>query len=250
MDLDIEKLREEVKGIEAEIKSMIGQSGNDVYYVDIPEGADRGRLKELLMSRHHSLDMLFRRDPEGVERFHKVNACLKDLSDRLYMKGARIYRQYLTYGIDEEFDDDFMIDADLRFVYNGPESVAVLGDEEYYGSDFNYMMNVIYDYCKDFPNVGASYSKSFGKTDRPEMTDSELELANRYDYNDWGEIKIWIPELEGIKICNAVNEICVYENGYSVADLLRMNYFWCEVKGVYQLISDRNGEHMRLCDKD
>lgn len=250
MDLDIKKLREEVKGIEAEIKSMIGQYRNDDYYVDIPEGADHERLKELLMSRHHSLDMLFRRDPEGVERFRKVNACLKDLSDRLYMKGARIYRQYFTYGIDEEFDDDFMIDADLRFVYNGPESVAVLGDEEYYGSDFNYMMNVIYDYCKDFPNVGASYSKSFGKTDRPEMTDSELEFANRYDYNDWGEIKIWIPELEGIKICNAVNEICVYENGYSVADLLRMNYFWCEVKGVYQLISDRNGEHMRLCDKD
>ena len=51
MDLDIEKLREEVKGIEAEIKSMIGQSGGDVDYVDIPECADRGRLKELLMSR-------------------------------------------------------------------------------------------------------------------------------------------------------------------------------------------------------
>lgn len=85
MDLDIEKLREEVKGIEAEIKSMIGQSGNDVYYVDIPEGADHERLKELLMSRRHSLDMLFRRDPEGVERFRKVNACLKDLSDRLYI---------------------------------------------------------------------------------------------------------------------------------------------------------------------
>ena len=75
MDLDIEKLREEVKGIEAEIKSMIGQSGGDVDYVDIPECADRGRLKELLMSRRHSLDMLFRRDPEGVERFRKVNAC-------------------------------------------------------------------------------------------------------------------------------------------------------------------------------
>ena len=139
MDLDSEKLREAVKGIEAEIKSMIGQSGNDVCYVDIPEGIDHGRLEELLMSRRYSLDMLFRRAPEGVERFRKVNACLKDLSDRLYMKGARIYRQYLTYGIDEEFDDDFMIDADLRFVYNGPESVAILGDEEYYGSDFNYM---------------------------------------------------------------------------------------------------------------
>ena len=45
-------------------------------------------------------------------------------------------------------------------------------------------------------------------------------------------------------ICNAVNEMCVYCN-YSVADLLRMNDLWCEVKTVYQQVLDRNGNRWR-----
>ncbi|MDM8268202.1 hypothetical protein QUW50_04000 [Barnesiella viscericola] len=130
-----------------------------------------------------------------------------------------------------------MIEADMRFVYNGEESIAEIGDEEYYGSDFNYMINVIYDLCADVPLAGASFSKSFRQTDRPQMSDKELELDNRYDNAcDCGELKIWIPELESMKICHAVNEICVYNHGYSVADLLRMNDFWCEVKAIYQHI--------------
>ena len=67
------------------------------------------------------------------------------------------------------------------------------------------------------------------------MSDKELDFYNRADDFDWGELKIWIPELEGIKICHAVGEICAYHtNGYSVPDLLRMNNFSCEAKATYQ----------------
>ena len=135
-----------------------------------------------------------------------------------------------------------MIEADLRFIYNGKNSISKLGDEEYYGSDFDYMMNVCYDFCADKPYAGASFAKSFRKSDRHEMTDRELELDNSDDKIDHHEMKIWIPELEGIRICNAANEICVYDTGYSVADLLRMNDFWCEVKAVYQHIRDQDGK--------
>ena len=79
----------------------------------------------------------------------------------------------------------------------------------------------------------ASFTKSLWKTDWAEMSDKDLYLYNSNDDYDWGELKIWIPELEGIKICHAVNEIRVYHaNGYSVPDLLRMNNFWCEVKAT------------------
>ena len=234
------KLRDELQKTETEIKSLVGpRKEND--WVDIPDDIDRTELEKLLHSRRYCLDMLFRKDPKGVERFRKVNCFLKELSDKMFSKGAKVYRQYIASGMDEEFDDDFMIDADLRFIYNGDESIAILGDEEYYGSDFSYMMNVIYDFCKDAPLAGSSYSKSFRKTDTLDMSDRELELYNRYDDLWWNEMEIWIPELAGIKICNAVNEICVY-NKYSAADLLRMNDFWCEVKAVYQHICDRNGK--------
>lgn len=223
--------------IETDIKTMIGPR-KEKDWVDIPAEINRERLENLLQSRRYCLDTLFRKDPMGLEHFRKVNDYLKDLSNRMYKKGAKVYRQYLISGIDEEFDDDFVIEADMRFVYNGEKSIAEIGDEEYYGSDFNYMINVIYDLCANAPLAGASFSKSFRQTDRPQMSDKELDLDNSDDTCDWGELKIWIPELEDIKICHAVNEICVYNHGYSVADLLRMNDFWCEVKAIYQHIRD------------
>lgn len=236
-----EQLREELREIESEIKAIVGpRKDND--WVEIPPDIDRNKLFSLLRERRYRLAMLFRNDPAGLEHFKKINGYLKELSDRMYKKGARVYRQYLTAAIDGEFDDDFMIEADLRFVYSGKDSITELGDEEYYGSDFDYMMNVCYDYSDDEPCAGASFSKSFRKSDTPEMTDRELELDNSDDRIDHHEMKIWIPELEGIRICNAVNEICVYDTGYSVADLLRMNDFWCNVKAVYQHIRDQDGK--------
>lgn len=239
-DLDPEALRNELRKIETDIKALAGNTKDD--YIDLPENLDRNKMEELLSSRSHCLDMLFRKDPDGIRHFIKINGFLKDLTDRMYRRGAKIYRQYLTAGIDDGFDDDFMIDADLRYYYNGKDAVAILGNEEYYGSDFDYMLNVICEFCHESPVCGASFSKSLCKTDRPEMSDKELDFYNRADDFDWGELKIWIPELEGIKICHAVGEICVYHtNGYSVPDLLRMNNFSCEVKATYQHVPDQNG---------
>lgn len=238
-----EKLRKELQAIEADIKVIVGPRRKDDW-VDVPAGIDRENLKNLLRSRRYCLNMLFRKDPKGLEHFKKVNNLLRALTDRMYKKGARVYRQYLISGVDEAFDDDFMIDADLRFVYNSEDSIAKLGDEEHYGSDFNYMMNVIYDLCAEAPCVGASFSKSFCKGDKPEMSDKELELDNDMGEIYHGELRLSVPELEGIEICNAVNEICVYDNGYSVPDLLRMNDFWCEVKAIYQHIRNQNRENL------
>ena len=234
-----EKLRMELQGIEAEIKAIVG-APKESDWVEAPVETDREKLKELLRARRWCLNMMFRKDPHGRERFAAANNRLRELTDLMYRKGAKVYRQYLAAGVDGEFDDDFMIDASLRFVYNSGDSVAVLGDEAYYGSDFGYMINVIYDLCADSPLAGASFSKGFRKTDRPEMSDRELELDNDNDAFDWSELKITVPELEGIKICNAVNAMCVYDNGYSVPDLLRMNDFWCEVKAIYQHIYNQN----------
>ena len=146
-DLDPEALRNELKKIEADIKALVGNRKDD--YIDLPKNLDRNKMEELLSSRRHCLDMLFRKDPDGIGHFIKINGFLKDLTDRMYRGGAKIYRQYITVGIDDGFDDDFMIDADLRYYYNGKDAVAILGDEEYYSSDFDYMLNVICEFCHE-----------------------------------------------------------------------------------------------------
>ena len=172
-----------------DIKGLVGPRGNE-YYIGLPDDLDREKLENLLSSRRHCLGMLFRKDPEGVKHFRKINRYLKDLTDRMYKRAAKIYRQYLSAGMDDGFDDDFMIDADLRFYYGGEEPIAILGDEEYYGSDFEYMLDVICEFCDKSPTCGASFTKSLRKTDRVEMSDKELDLYNSDDEMDWGELKI------------------------------------------------------------
>ena len=228
-NLNYEKIRAKLREVETDIKIIVGLKKRD--YIEIPKNSDCEKVKQLLRLRCFCLDMLFRKDPEGIERFRKVNELLRELSDQMYRKGARIYRQY---------DDDFIVEGSLRFVYNGDKSVLHLGDEGYYGSDFRYMMNVIHDLSIDEPFWVDSFVKNYCSSDSPKFSDMDLELSNGNDDYDWGELEIWIPELAGIKICKAVNEICVC-NKYSVADLLRMNDFWCEVKAVYQKICDQNG---------
>ena len=242
-DLNPEKLRKELQSIEADIKAVVGLRRIGTGWTEVAADIDYEKLENLLHSRRNCLNRLFRKDPKGLESFRKVNDALRGLTDKMYKKAARIYRQYLISGVDEEFDDDFMINADLRFLYNSEESIAKLDDEEYYGSDFCYMMELISDLRYDAPLVGASFSKGFRREDKPEMSDKELELDNEMDRFCWGELRLSIPEVEGIKICHAVNEICVYDNGYSVPDLLRMNDFWCEVKAIYQHVRDQNGKN-------
>lgn len=84
---NLDEIREELKKIETDIKNIVGP-GKDGW-VEIPESADRERLEELLQSRSYCLDILFRKDPRGIEKFTKINTLLKDLSDRVTGRDAR-----------------------------------------------------------------------------------------------------------------------------------------------------------------
>ena len=96
-NLNPEKLRKELQAIEADIKVIVGPRRKDDW-VDVPADIDRENLKNLLRSRRYCLNMLFRKDPKGLEHFKKVNNLLRVLTDRMYKKGARVYRQYLISG--------------------------------------------------------------------------------------------------------------------------------------------------------
>ena len=120
--------------------------------------------------------MLFRKDPKGLEHFRKVNDLLRALTDRMYKKGARIYRQYLISGVDETFDDDFMINTDLRFSYNAEESIANLGDEGYYGSDFHYEGD---PKVKDFKGSPSSFYSTYPPKNLKRLTSKFSELFSQ-----------------------------------------------------------------------
>lgn len=246
---DTEGYRTKLREIEDKIKSIAGppdHTGSVRSLVKL-EPDTLETLDSLLNDRSHCLNCLFRGTDGEIARFKKLKDRLSSLTDLMYRKIAKMYRILLRNGLDGEFDDDCGVEGELTFCYNSTDSLLKFQGQEYYGSDFNYMINVIHEttYLNKALYPIADSHKWYRAEEHPEMSDKELGLNNDPDEIDWCEIKHISPccewgWLQDIRICYATHNLCVLKP-YSIPDALLLNDFWCEVKVTYQHITDLNG---------
>lgn len=196
---------------------------------------------------------MFQCTPEEVEAFKKVNERLGDLTRKMHAKTLSVFRSLLKEGYDPEFDDDLVVEATLRFVYDD-EYMSVVQDDalpNLYGSDFTHMLDILYDYYEDscWPDCawcGVSYQLNY----KPDMSAKEFGLEDFLnDGNSWAESWLKRDEFKDIIICHAVYDLCIHKN-YSIPDLLRMNDFWIEVKIMHQHIVDQDGKRYSWIEPD
>ena len=134
-------LRAQLLSVEEEIKLFVGKEPLNFYLRNIDENKMQ-KLERLAGERCFILNQMFKASPQEVKRFEKVNALLYELTVKMYKRTARLYRSLLTSEKDASFDDDYNIEGTLNYVYNSRKSVLQLEDDEYYGSDFNYMLEL------------------------------------------------------------------------------------------------------------
>lgn len=209
--------------------------------------------KALLALRCSLLNRMFECSPEEVERFRKVNGLLTDLTGKMHAKALSLYEGILREGHDPEFDDDIMLEATLRYVYND-EWDSVIADcveENLYGSRFAEMFDILSDlYDDDGAPECAFCQTSYDLRHRVGMSASEFGMDNFLDDGkSWDEAPLNCPEFEGICICHAVHDLCCHKL-YSIPDLLRMNDFWVEVKVTHQHIVDQAGRRFPFFEKE
>ena len=246
---DTDGYRTKLREIEDKIKSIAGPpdyTGSVRSLVKL-EPDTLGTLDRLLNDRSHCLNCLFRGTDEEIARFKKLNDRLSSLTDLMYRKITKLYRMLLRDGMDGEFDDDCGVEGNLTSNYSSADSLLKFKGQEYYGSDFNYMINVIHEttYLNKVLYPIADIHKWLRTDEHPGMSDKELGLNNDTDEIDWCEIKHISPccewdWLQDIRICYATHNLCVLKP-YSVPDALLLNDFWCEVRVIYQHITDLNG---------
>ena len=92
---------------------------------------------------------MFLATPAELERFEKVNALLYDLTQKLYTHTGILYRKTIV-DYDREFTDDMEFESKLRYSYNGKSSLLWLEENEYYGSDFDRMLNILDQYVDEY----------------------------------------------------------------------------------------------------
>lgn len=106
-------------------------------------------IKKLLNVRQSLLDKIFLATPEEINRLEQVNSLLNDSTKKMFHRTASLYRTLLSSYRDKEFDDDYEVIGSLKcnIDYDSEGgcygTVLKLDNDEFYGSDFGYMIALI-----------------------------------------------------------------------------------------------------------
>lgn len=250
---DPEKLRGWVQEVEAAIKAIVGDDPFHYYYYQATND-EVDKIDDLLGTRQFLLDRMFTYSDEEVKRLEQVNELLAGLSKQMYHRTADLYRTIIRSGIDKDFDDDYEVEGTLNtdVEYDKDEgdydTVLHLDSDDYYGSDFSYMLSVLSenDEKRHYSLTNIEECNVWHKEDyTPDMTDEELCCA--WSFLNYGDS--WIdwhrhPKLNHICVCHSLHSLFDHHD-YSLADILRVNSYWVEAKIVCQRITDQRGRRYK-----
>lgn len=218
------KYRDELMDVERRIKDIAGRSSddNDEWCRDKTKFDE---VKSLLTRRWNLLNLMFMPSDINIKRFRLINSRLETLCRQLRERMHKL-KQSLPLVQDSEFDDDYEIEGELRFSYNDEDSVLRL-DDDYYGSDFCRMIEIIYT---------CNYDTYWDCIERISLNSSSLD-----DGVSWNEPPFYgRPEFDDIIICHAMHNLSDHME-YSIPDILRLNDFWAEVHLTFQSITTQDG---------
>ncbi len=233
-----EQMRKRVQNIEERLKSIINEKpdGHSLWYRSERKCL---QIEKLVWKRKELLDKMFTGTPDEVTRMEQVNTLLLELTDKLHARTEELYRKTMATAYDPEFDNDIDVKGTIKFVMDGSESILPMNNEDYYGSDFISILDIIDSlYSKGLlhgQEIEYSYCLCPPSKYRPDMSREELRAAdNLNDGSTW--YRPYQPAAEKLKhlcICHAIYDLSMGKP-YSIPDILRMNDFWVEVNVKHQ----------------
>ena len=224
--------------VERRIKKVVNREENnpDYFFRNFSE-SERELLDDLLGLREVTLDeMMLHPTAAEVERLSKLN-------DKLYKLTLECFEQcrnlWLTlyrspYKVNNRFCYD--LEGTLRFEYADNDSVVHLENDDYYGSDFDYMIHLTDElistkygkHCKMDTMVNAAPSIFFSTEEAlNELTDT-LD-----DGTSWAEGYLHNKAYDHLCICYAMHALHTHEP-WCLPDILRMDDFTINVKLNYE----------------
>ena len=234
----IEDKRAIVQEVERRVKKVVNREENnpDYFFRNFSE-SERELLDDLLGLREVTLDeMMLHPTAAEVERLSMLN-------DKLYKLTLECFEQcrnlWLTlyrspYKVNNRFCYD--LEGTLRFEYADNDSVVHLENDDYYGSDFDYMIHLTDElistkygkHCKMDTMVNAAPSIFFSTEEAlNELTDT-LD-----DGTSWAEGYLHNKAYDHLCICYAMHALHTHEP-WCLPDILRMDDFTINVKLNYK----------------
>lgn len=217
-------LRTRLLKTEEKIKDIVGKTHNGYAWDMCP--VQRNKIDFLLSDRSAYLNRMFLATPEEVKRFEELNNKLLKMADDMRKRSAMLWETMVQMKKMPEFDDEYEVQGILKVQgWDEEEEVLKLPEDDYYGSDFQFMSEVLHEMVPDCMNQAYCLSGlepcnfETGKTDPGTAFTDTME-----DGTTWAEGPLWHPALSHICICHPIHDICTH-NPFSIPDLLRINDF-------------------------
>lgn len=227
-----EQLKIKLHKIEESIRKVVGNIDPDDIYLNNMSKYNLERIEKLLYKRCIILNKLFQEMDEEIEHFIKLNNHLLHLRNELYRRSILMKS---SIHVDIDFDDDYEIEGSLRFCYNSEESILQLSNDDFYGTDFKYMISVLsaFYHCTGNENIGF------------EIGPNDTNILD--DGKSWVFPVFLSDKFKNIIVGYASYYLCFHKH-YSIPDFIRLNDFNAEVKLVAQSMTNQNGERYNESD--
>ena len=224
-----EILRDRLLKTEEKIKAIVNKRHNGYAWDKCP--VQRNKIDILLADRAAYLNRMFLATPEEVKRFEELNNKLLKMADDMRKRSAMLWETMVQMKKMTEFDDEYEVKGILKVQgWDDEEEVLKLPEDEYYGSDFQFMSEILHEVVTDCLNQANCHHRleprnfEAGETDPGTAFTDTLE-----DGTTWAEGPLCHPALSHICVCHPIHDICTH-NPFSIPDLLRINDFKTTVK--------------------
>ena len=175
-------------------------------------------------------EMMLHPTPAEVERFRYQNDKLFKLTQEYYAQCRNMWRTlfHTPYKVDDRYC--YEVEGVLRFEYGDDDAVVKLENDDYYGSDFQYMIHLQDELIYKMDSLLNGVFGSFvGATE-----DGYKQINNMLDDGDsWDECCLHKPEFADICVCYAMHALHTHQD-YCLPDILRMDDFVVKVHLQYE----------------
>jgi len=218
----IDWLRKRLQKCEQQIISLTEWDSDNEYWGLIKESKSK-QLKDLLFKRRYILNQMFDYTQNEVNRLDELNTALNKATKQAFEDFKNLYIGRLKAPNLEEYNDTTCLEIVLYYSHSG--SVLKMDEDDYYGSKFSQMLELL---C-DLSDSDCLSIKSFNVLDHIDKLDVDEAFIDKLDDGvSWAD---WLqdPRIEHINICHIVHFLFDHHL-YSIPDVLRMNHFKIEMK--------------------
>lgn len=227
----VDEKREVLQNVEQRVKRIVNCDLDYSPFLRYLSENEHDAIDLLMGIRYVVLnEMMLHPTPAEVERFRYQNDKLFKLTQEYYAQCRNMWRTlfHTPYKVDDRYC--YEVEGVLRFEYGDDDAVVKLENDDYYGSDFQYMIHLQDELIYKMDSLLNGVFGSFvGATE-----DGYKQINNMLDDGDsWDECSLHKPEFADICVCYAMHALHTHQD-YSLPDILRMDDFVVKVHLQYE----------------